>query len=126
MNEFTRGALPSKNHAYAVVAVALISAVSGCQDMGATKTNAMVLTKPAIHPVHRVAVARATSKPVIQVSSAMGTARRDYAFTGPLQPDTPAPVKVSALSDGGPFLGHSPYICGPSGFGQRATCRARF
>lgn len=124
-----------KKHAYIVVAA--ISMISGCQNVDATKTNAILIkpvvhsvrSKPAISPVHVSTVRSMRVDPLIQLTSAIRTTERDYAFAPPqrLKVRTPAPVKVSYNpANGGPFLGSSPYICSPSGFGQRASCRARY
>jgi hypothetical protein len=103
--------------------------------MDATKTGSLV-GKPAVHaPVKKIHYAGKkrshlfSRKRLMQTTSVTRTTETAYAaFVRPQRTKivTPAPIKVSyKLGDGGPFLGHSPWICGPSGFGQRAACRAR-
>jgi hypothetical protein len=138
MNIFENAAVRlRKNGTYTVAAIAVIAILSGCQSVDATKTSS-VRGEPVIHPlggeiqsVKRKPVARwASRKPLVQMSSVTRTTETAYAaFIRPQRAriNTPAPVKVSySLGNGGPFLGHSPWICGPSGFGQRATCRSRY
>jgi hypothetical protein len=111
--------------------------LSGCQSVDATKTSSVrgepVIHSPSSksHSVKRKPVARwASRKPLVKMMSVTRTTETAYAaFIRPQRAriSTPAPVKVSySLGNGGPFLGHSPWICGPSGFGQRATCRSRY
>ncbi|WP_244661609.1 hypothetical protein [Mesorhizobium huakuii] len=103
--------------------------------MDATTTGSLA-SKPAVHApakkIHYVGKTRGhvfNRKRLMQTTSVTRTTETAYAAFVRPQPArivTPAPVKVSFQpGDGGPFLGHSPWICGPSGFGQRATCRAR-
>ena len=136
MNNFMRGlAAKGRKNAWSIAAVALISMVSGCQSMDATKTGSIAV-KPAVHAhgqkIHYIGKKRShvfNRKRLIQTTSVTRTTETAYAaFVRPQRARIvmPAPVKVSyKLGDGGPFLGHSPWICGPSGFGQRATCRSR-
>jgi hypothetical protein len=138
MNNSEMGAFrPSKNIASIVAVVAMISAVAGCQAMDATETSS-VLFPPAVHavrsqpvqPVQAVFFVRSLrAEPTIQMTSTVRTSEKDYAFASPqrIKVRAPAPVKVSFNpGDGGPFLGGSPFICSPSGFGQRASCRPRY
>ena len=123
-----------KKYACAFAAVALISILSGCQSMDATKTSS-IGNKPAVHTlgkrVHYVKRKRLhliNRKPLTQMTSVTRTREEAYAaFVRPQRVGRPAPVRVSyRLGTGGPLLGHSPWICGPSGFGQRASCRSRY
>jgi hypothetical protein len=130
MNNSAMGAFrPSKNVVSIAAAVAMLSMVAGCQGMDETKTNS-VLIKPAVQPVYGMSMVHSLrSEPQVLMTSTIRTTERDYAFATPqrIKVRTPAPVKVSFNpGDGGPFLGGSPYICSPSGFGQRASCRPRY
>ncbi|TGQ66936.1 MAG: hypothetical protein E5V49_05450 [Mesorhizobium sp.] len=128
---------PGKNVVSIVAAAAIISMISGCQNMDATTTNSV--SKPVVYSLR--------SKPAVQAAYAMPTAHslriepsilatsttritgRGYAFASPQQIKAHAldPVKVSFNPvGGGKVLGGSPYICSPSGFGQRASCHARY
>lgn len=136
MNKFMRGfAAKGRKNAWSIAAVALISMVSGCQSMDATTTGSLA-GKPAVHApvkkIHYVGKKRShvfNRKRLMRTTSVTRTTETAYAaFVRPQRARivTPAPIKVSyKLGNGGPFLGHSPWICGPSGFGQRAACRAR-
>ncbi|BCG81284.1 hypothetical protein MesoLj113b_48260 [Mesorhizobium sp. 113-3-3] len=136
MNKFMRGsAAKGRKNAWSIAAIALMSMVSGCQSMDATTTGSLA-GKPAVHAsakkIHYVGKKRVGvfhRKRVIQMTSVTRTTETAYAAfvrPRPARIVTPAPVKVSyRLGNAGPLLGHSPWICGPSGFGQRATCRAR-
>lgn len=137
MNFSARAALrPGKTYAYVVVAA--ISMISGCQSVDTTKTNAVLIKpvvhsvrdKPSVHPALRASTVHALrNKPLVHLTSTIRTAERDYAFATPQRIKVPTltPAKVSYNPvNGGPFLGSSPYICSPSGFGQRASCRARY
>jgi hypothetical protein len=121
-------------YACAFAAVALISILSGCQSKDATKTSS-IGTKSVVHTlgkkVHDVKKKRLhlfNRKPLTQTTMVTRTREEAYAaFVRPQRVGRPAPVKVSyRLGNGGPFLGRSPWICGPSGFGQRASCRSRY
>ncbi|QND68804.1 hypothetical protein HB777_17460 [Mesorhizobium loti] len=135
MNKFMeKGARMGTKYACAFAAVALISILSGCQSMDSTKTSS-IGTKPAVHTlgkkVHYVKKKRLhlfNRKPLTQTTSVTRTREEAYAaFVRPQRVGRPAPLKVSyRLGNGGPLLGHSPWICGPSGFGQRASCRSRY
>lgn len=128
----------TKNILSIVAAVATISAVAGCQSMDATETNSVLIkpvvhavrSQPAVQPVQAVFVVRSLrAEPTIQMTSTVRTTERDYAFAPPqgINAGAPAPVKVSFNpGDGGSFLGGSPFICSPSGFGQRASCHPRY
>ncbi|MBZ9721739.1 hypothetical protein LB519_28240 [Mesorhizobium sp. AD1-1] len=129
-----RGARLGKKHACAFAAVALISMMSGCQSMDATKTSS-IGTKPVVHSLgQRVHYAKdkrlhlINRKPLTKMTNVTRTREEAYAaFVRPHRVGRPATVKVSySLGNGGPLLGHSPWICGPSGFGQRASCRSRY
>lgn len=136
MNKFmNRLAAIGRNNSWSIAAVALISLVSGCQSMD-TKITGSIAGKPALHApvkkIHYVGKKRGhvlNRKRLVQTTSVTRTTETAYAaFVRPLRVRivTPAPARVSyKLGDGGPLLGHSPWICGPSGFGQRATCRSR-
>lgn len=140
MNSSAMGAVnPSKNIVFIknivaiVAAAAMISVVAGCQSMDATETNS-VLVKPVVHairsqPVQAGFLVRSLRADLpIQMTSTIGT-ESAYAFAPPqrVRASTPAPVKISFNpGDGGTFSGGSPYICSPSGFGQRASCRPRY
>jgi hypothetical protein len=128
------GARIGRKYACAFAAVALISTVSGCQSMDATKTSS-ISTKPVVHAlgkkVHYVKNKRLhliNRKPLAQMTMVTRTREEAYAaFVRPQRVGRPAPVRVSySPGNGGPFLGHSPWICSPSGFGQRASCRSRY
>nr|WP_245463058.1 hypothetical protein [Mesorhizobium sp. M7D.F.Ca.US.005.01.1.1] len=138
MNNYAMGAFrPSKNIGSIVAAVAMSFMVAGCQGMDATETNS-VLIKPVVHAVRSQPVVQPVqagffvhslrAEPTIQMTSTVRAPEQDYAFASPqrIKVRAPAPVKVSFNpGDGGPFLGGSPFICSPSGFGQRASCRPR-
>lgn len=138
MNNSAMGAFrPGKNIVSIVAAAAMISTIAGCQGMDTTETNS-VLIKPVVHtvrgqptvqPVQASFVRSLRAEPTIQMTSTVRTAERDYAFASVqrIKVRTPTPVKVSFNpSNGGTFSGGSPYICSPSGFGQRASCHPRY
>jgi len=139
MSKSAMGAFgPSKNMVSIVAAVAMISAVAGCQGLDATKTDA-VFIKPVVHPVRAKPAAQPVyamstvhslrSDPQILMTSAVRTTESAYAFTSPqpIKVRTPGPVKVSFNpGDDSALLGSSPYICSPSGFGQLASCHPRY
>jgi hypothetical protein len=104
--------------------------------MDTTKTSS-IRGELAIHPAGKIHSRKSTPvayevgrKSLVRMTSVTRTTETAYAAFIRPQPATigrPAPAKVAySLDGGGPFLGHSPYICGPSGFGQRATCRSRY
>lgn len=105
--------------------------------MDATETDS-ILIQPVVHAARSQAVQPVQVgffvrslrvEPPILTTSTIRTTERTYAFASPqrLEVRTPAPVKVSFTpGGGGTFLGGSPYICSPSGFGQRASCRPRY
>jgi hypothetical protein len=65
----------------------------------------------------------------ITTDSSMTTAEGVHAFASgqPVKTPTAAPVNAAFnVSNDGPLMGNSPYICSPSGFGQLANCHARF
>lgn len=111
--------------------------VAGCQGMDATETGS-VLIRPIVHPVRsqpavqpvqaRFLVRSLRADLPIQMTSTIGT-ESAYAFAPPqrIKASTPAPVNISFNpGDGSTFSGGSPYICSPSGFGQRASCHPRY
>ncbi|WP_244420660.1 hypothetical protein [Mesorhizobium japonicum] len=136
MNKLMRDlAAKGRKNAWSIVAIALMSIVSGCQSMDATTTGSLAGT-PAVHAsakkIHAVGKKQVRvfhHKRLMQMTSVTRTTETAYAAFVRPQPArivAPAPVKVSYRpGNAGPLLGHSPWICGPSGFGQRATCRAR-
>lgn len=139
MNKSAMGAFrPSKNIASIVAVVAMISAIAGCQGMDATETNSVfikpvvhpVRSKPAVLPVYAMSTVHSLrAEPQILMTSAIQTTESDYAFASspPIKVRTPGPVKIAFNpGDDGPLLGGSPYICSPSGFGQRASCHPRY
>jgi hypothetical protein len=137
MKNSAMGAFRSgKNSAFMIVAAVAIAMVSGCQSVDATKTNSVkpvvhsLGSKPAVQPVRATFIAHSSrSEPLVYMTSAVRTIERAYAFASPprIKVRTPAPVKASYNpGNGGTFLGNSPYICSPSGFGQRASCRPRY
>ncbi|WP_348629434.1 hypothetical protein [Mesorhizobium sp. M7A.T.Ca.US.000.02.2.1] len=144
MNSSAMGAVnPSKNivsikNIVAIVAAAaMISVAAGCQSMDATETNSVLVkpvvhairSQPAVQPVQAGFLVRSLRADLpIQMTSTIGT-ESAYAFAPPqrVRASTPAPVEISFNpGDGGTFSGGSPYICSPSGFGQRASCRPRY
>ncbi|MER9583826.1 hypothetical protein [Mesorhizobium sp. M0276] len=128
------GARIGKKYACAFTAVALISMASGCQSMDANKTSS-IGTKPVVytlgkkqHSVENKPLHLINRKPLTRMTTVTRTRQEIYAaLVRPQRVGGPAPVKVSySPGNGGPFLGHSPWICSPSGFGQRASCRSRY
>ncbi|ETA72230.1 MULTISPECIES: hypothetical protein [Mesorhizobium] len=136
MNKLMRDlAAKDRKNAWSIFAIALMSIISGCQSMDATTTGSLAGT-PAVHAstkkIHAVGKRQVRvfhPKRLMQMTSVTRTTETAYAAFVRPQPArivAPAPVKVSYRpGNAGPLLGHSPWICGPSGFGQRATCRAR-
>ncbi|RWL83316.1 MAG: hypothetical protein EOR67_03390 [Mesorhizobium sp.] len=134
MMKFAKGAVAvGGRYAVALAAVALVSMVSGCQSMDTMKTGSLSV-KPVteqlgkktrhvrngrLHVVNR--------KPLTRTISVTPVREEAYAaFVRPQPARVPRPVKISySMGSVGPLLGHSPWICGPSGFGQRSACRAR-
>lgn len=126
---------PSKK-ALSIVVVAVTSLVAGCQVMDATNTGSVIIT-PAVHPVQSrppvqpfqggYVVQSLRAEPQVLMTSTTRTTERTYAFAPPpVTTPTLGPVKVAFNPvDGATFSGGSPYVCSPSGFGQRASCRAR-
>ncbi|MDX8517237.1 hypothetical protein [Mesorhizobium dulcispinae] len=135
MKKFMDGAaVLAKKHARVFVAIALVSMVCGCQTMDVGKTGSINGNKPVanalgknVHYVNKKRLYRVHRKPLTQMTSVTRVREEAYAaFVRPQRIRTPAPIKVSySLGSVGPLLGHSPWICGPSGFGQRSACRAR-
>ncbi|MBZ9997143.1 hypothetical protein [Mesorhizobium sp. BH1-1-4] len=138
MNKVTESlANKGRKYAGAVAAIVLVSMVSGCQTMDTTRTgsiNGRTIDHGFGKMTHHVRNVRHVKtkvlyrKPLTQMSVVTRTREEAYAaFVRPQRVGRLAPVKVSYnLGNGGPFLGHSPWICGPSGFGQRASCRSRY
>ncbi|TIS59227.1 MAG: hypothetical protein E5W93_11755 [Mesorhizobium sp.] len=127
-NFINEAAAIGKRYAHAFAVVALVSMVSGCQSMDTTRTGSISGNRPVANAlgkkVHYVKKKRLYRKPLTQTTSATRVREEAYAaFVRPQRIRTPAPIKVSYSA--GPLLGHSPWICGPSGFGQRSACRAR-
>ncbi|WP_296736153.1 hypothetical protein [Mesorhizobium sp.] len=134
MKKFVEYAVANgKKYAVALAAVAAVSMVSGCQSTDTTKTGAIAakpLTQTIVKKVYytkKKQLHRGVSKPVTQMTNVTRVREEAYAiFVRPQRIRTGSPVKVSyTLGEAGPLFGHSPWICGPSGFGQRASCRAR-
>lgn len=105
--------------------------------MDATRTGSVLIapvvhpvrSKPAVRPVQAGYVMRSLRiEPEMLMTSTIQTTERTYAFAPPppMAPRMAGPVKVAFNSgESGAFPGGSPWVCGPSGFGQRASCRAR-
>jgi hypothetical protein len=123
-----------KRYSHVFAAVVLVSMVSGCQSMDAMKTasisakTAMQPSGKKVHYVKKQRLHRVHRTKLMQTSSVTRVREEAYSiFVRPQRARMPAPVKVSyTLGSAGPLIGHSPWICGPSGFGQRASCRSRF
>jgi len=134
MMKFAKGAVAvGGRYAVALAAVALVSMVSGCQSMDTIKTGSLSVkpvTEQLGNKMHHVKNRRlhvVSRKPMTRMTRVTRVREEAYAaFVRPQRLHMPAPVKVSyTLGSVGPLLGHSPWICGPSGFGQRSACRAR-
>ncbi|RWL47489.1 MAG: hypothetical protein EOR60_07750 [Mesorhizobium sp.] len=134
MMKFAKGAVAvGGRYAVALAAVALVSMVSGCQSMDTMKTGSLSVkpvTEQLGNKMHHVKNRRlhvVSRKPMTRMTRVTRVREEAYAaFVRPQRLHMPAPVKVSyTLGSVGPLLGHSPWICGPSGFGQRSACRAR-
>ncbi|WFP61911.1 MULTISPECIES: hypothetical protein [unclassified Mesorhizobium] len=124
MRKFVESAATAgKKYTHAFAALALVSMMSGCQAMDATKTASIDGNKPVVNAPAK----RLYRKPLTQMTSVTRIRQEPYAaFVRPQRVGAPAPTKASYNPGGaGPLLGRSPWICGPSGFGQRAACRAR-
>ncbi|MEW6631081.1 MAG: hypothetical protein AB1440_09455 [Pseudomonadota bacterium] len=122
-----------RKYAVAFFAVALVSVVSGCQTVDTTKTGAIdaqPLTQTLgkkVHYIKKRQIYLGNRKPATQMTSV--TRVREEAFAVYVRPQRirTAPVKVSyTLAEAGPMFGHSPWVCGPSGFGQQSSCRSRY
>ncbi|AZO15759.1 hypothetical protein EJ069_14180 [Mesorhizobium sp. M2A.F.Ca.ET.043.05.1.1] len=134
MMKFAKGAVAvGGRYAVALAAVALVSMVSGCQSMDTMKTGSLSV-KPVTEQLgkktHHVSNRRlhvVNRKTMTRMTSVTRVREEAYAaFVRPRRLRDAAPVKISyTLGSVGPLLGHSPWICGPSGFGQRSACRAR-
>ena len=122
---------------YNLCIVAAAAMISGCQCLDATKTDAvsikpvvhLVRSKPAVQTVYAMSTVHSFRiEPQILMTSAVRTTESAYAFTSPqLIKVRTLPVKVAFNpGDDGAFPGASPYICSPSGFGQRASCHPRY
>lgn len=126
---------PGKYNLCIVTAVVMIS---GCQALDATKTDAVafkpvvhpVRGKPAVLPLHAMTTIHSLrTEPELLMTSTTGSTEIDYAFISPqpIKIGTPGPAKIAYNPViGGSFAGSSPYICSPSGFGQRASCHPRY
>ncbi|TGQ66673.1 MAG: hypothetical protein E5V49_05475 [Mesorhizobium sp.] len=135
MNKFAESlASAGRKHALAAAAIALVSMVSGCQATDTTRTGSINgridqgfgNNTHHVNKIHNVGKKVLYRKALTQLTSVTRTREEAYAaFVRPPRVGSPARVKVS-FSPGGPFLGHSPWICSPSGFGQRASCRSRY
>lgn len=130
------GACRPGKHNLCIVATALM--VSGCQGLDSAKTDAVNIrpaihslrSKPVVQPVYAMYTVHSfRSKPQVPMTSTMRTTETVYAFASPqcIKARMPGPAKVSFNPGGdGAFLGSSPYICSPSGFGQLSSCHARY
>ena len=134
MNDFmNKAAGVGKRNACVIAALALASIVSGCQSMDTMKTGSLSVkpvTEQLGKKMHHVSNRRlhvVNRKPMTRMTRVTRVREEAYAaFVRPQRLHMPAPVKVSyTLGSVGPLLGHSPWICGPSGFRQRSACRAR-
>ena len=138
MNKFMESlANTGRKYTYAFAAIALVTMVSGCQTTDTTKTGSIsgrtvdqgfgkkIDSVKKVHPVKKKVLYR---KPVTRMTSVTRTSERAYAaFVRPQRIGKPKALKVSySLGSSGPLLGRSPWICGPSGFGQRSSCRSRY
>ncbi|TPI19418.1 hypothetical protein [Mesorhizobium sp. B4-1-1] len=134
MNNFMGKATAiGRRYAHAFAAVALVSMVSGCQSMDTMKTASLSI-KPATHMtgkkvyhLKKQRLPRIHRKPLTQTTSVTRVREEAYAaYVRTQRVRLAGPVRIS-YSPGsvGPLLGHSPWICGPSGFGQHSACRAR-
>jgi len=134
-NSATGAFRPGKYNLCIVAAVAIIS---GCQGLDPTKTDAVALkpvvhparVKPAVPPVYAMSTVHSLrAEPQILMTSTIGSTEIDYAFVSPqrVKIGAPGPVRISYNpAIGGSFPGSSPYVCSPSGFGQRASCHPRY
>lgn len=127
------GAFRTSKNALSVVVVAMTSLVAGCQLMDETQTGS-VLIAPVVHPDRSTPSFRPVQAGYVvhslraEPQVLMTSTERTYAFAPPppITIRTFGPRKVAFdPGDDGAFPGSSPYICSPSGFGQRASCRAR-
>lgn len=133
MMKFAKGAVAvSGRYAVALAAVALVSMASGCQSMDTMKTgslNVKPVTEQLGNKMHHVRnrLHVVNRKPMMRMTRVTRVREEAYAaFVRPQPARVPRPVKISySMGSVGPLLGHSPWICGPSGFGQRSACRAR-
>ncbi|QKD04583.1 hypothetical protein [Mesorhizobium loti] len=122
---------------YNLIIVAAVAMISGCQGLDATRTD-VVFIKPVVHPMRSKPLAQPVYamstvhslriEPEILMTSAVRTTESAYAFASPqLIKVRTLPMKVAFNpGDDGAFPGASPYICSPSGFGQRASCHPRY
>ncbi|TPM39749.1 hypothetical protein FJ967_09435 [Mesorhizobium sp. B2-3-4] len=107
--------------------------------MDATRTGS-VLIKPVVHTASSESSVQSVygnpmvrslrlERPLVETTSTVRITEKAYAFAPPprIKVGTPAPVNASFEPKvGAPAFGGSPYICSPSGFGQHASCRARY
>ncbi|RWE44015.1 MAG: hypothetical protein EOS78_03105 [Mesorhizobium sp.] len=136
VNNSAAGVFRPSKKALSIIVVAMTSLVAGCQVMDATNTGSVIIA-PAVHPVQSrppvqsfqagYVVRSLRAEPQVLMTSTIRTTERTYAFAPPpITTRTLGPVKVAFNPvDDATFSGSSPYICSPSGFGQRASCRAR-
>lgn len=133
MNKFIEGQVNiGRKCIYNIAAAALISMIAGAQGASAAETG-QVRDKPAVHKLgHKIHYLKKTRdlhrKPVVRMTSVTRTNALAYAaFVQPPRLGKPALLKVTyTLGDAGPLLGRSPWLCSPSGFGQRSSCRSRY
>lgn len=122
----------------AVIVSALVATgmVSGCQSLDTTETNSLLkpagyfpgdadrLT-PAVFAVRSPRIDQPIEMATItSVTTTAGV--HPFVSRQPVKTPTAAPVNAAFnVSDDGPLMGNSPYVCSPSGFGQLANCHAR-
>ncbi|WP_044549888.1 hypothetical protein [Mesorhizobium japonicum] len=123
---------------YSLCIVAAAAMISGCQALDATKTDAVALkpvvhalrSKPVVLPVYVMSTVHSLRiEPELLTTSTTGSTEIDHAFVSPqpIKIGTPGAGKIAYNpAIGGSFPGSSPYICSPSGFGQRASCHPRY
>jgi hypothetical protein len=137
MKNSEKGTFRARRFSVGIVAVFTeVFMISGCQYIDTASTNS-VFVKPLVsslgspaRPVQAAPVVRSprSDQPIEIMSTSGASTEGVYPFVAPRPVKVPTvqPVVVSLnLSDDGPLLGSSPYICSPSGFGQLANCHAR-
>ncbi|TPK08341.1 hypothetical protein FJ872_23285 [Mesorhizobium sp. B2-5-9] len=137
-NNSAMGASRLSKKALSIVVVTMTSLVAGCQGMDTTRTGSVLIapvahplrSKPSVRPVQAGYIVRSLRiEPEVLMTRTIRTTERTYAFAPPppIAIRTTGPVKVAfSPVDEGELLGGSPYICSPSGFGQRASCHPRY